>query len=130
MKVLCLGNPIVPEDSVALEIADEIKNDYVVFEPCLSVDDFLREAEREEELILMDVARGIDKIEIIDDPDKIDLKEKFTLHDFDIGFFIKLLEGLGDLPKITIIAIPVHMGKEMIRIELPEVLKKIIHKNT
>jgi len=53
----------------------------------------------------MDVAKGVDQISIIIDPDLIKRSHISTAHDFDLGFFLKLYSTMHK-QKITIIELP------------------------
>ena len=86
MKVYCFGNEFLEEDNLAKKIVDEINVDGVEFVKCDSPD----ELPLEENITILDVVHGVDDVIVIKDPD--DLKEPHlcSLHDFDLGYFLKL----------------------------------------
>ncbi|MBW2999377.1 hypothetical protein KY339_01785 [Candidatus Woesearchaeota archaeon] len=121
-KILCFGNEFVKEDSLAKEIADELNIDNVEFVKCSSIDD-LYDHKNEEELFIMDVVKGIDKVIVINDIDKLKQFKACSCHDFDLAFYLKLLTEIGQLKKVNIIGIPAEGNKEEIKEELAEMLK-------
>lgn len=111
--VFVFGNPIVKEDSVALKIADAL-------EGRLENTGFFRISSLEEikkmpkELLILDCAEGIQKIEIITDLKRIGIGKKISLHDFDLAAELLLWEKIGKLKGVEmhIIAVPQKMGLE------------------
>ena len=106
MEILALGNPHVKEDSLALEISERIKIDGVSFIRCTDVDDFMRYCEDKEEVTILDVADGIDDVTRFEGPDALKERQLFSLHDFDVGFAVQLLDKMGVLPRLHMIAVP------------------------
>ena len=121
--VLCFGNEYIKEDALAKEIADELKIENVRFVKCDDLNQILDY--KNENLFILDVAEGISKIEIIKDIDKIKTKNITSLHDFDLGYFLKLMKEIGKLKAINIIAIPIGMDKEKAKKELKSIFQKI-----
>jgi len=103
--VLCFGNEFIKEDSRAKEIADEIKIKNVEFRKCDSLNDILLYSSHPH-LFILDVVRNIQEVTLITDIDTLNTNDMYSLHDFDLGFFLKLMKKLGTLKNITIIGIP------------------------
>lgn len=122
MKIHCFGNPYVEEDSLALELADELEIEGLEFIKC-DGPDFLMDYEGD--LIILDVAKGIEKVELIDDPNKLSSNNMVSLHDFDLQFFLKLLHELGKLGKLSIVAVPCYYDKELAKKEVSLILKSL-----
>ncbi|MCX6707783.1 MAG: hypothetical protein NT001_06655 [Candidatus Woesearchaeota archaeon] len=116
-KVYCFGNPDRIDDRVALEIADELRIDGIEFVKCTSPDPLL--LNHHEELTIIDAVKGLKKIQVIRDIDRLNDTKTLTMHDFDLGTILKLLKETGQLKNVKIIGIPCNMNKE-------EVKKKII----
>ena len=95
------GNEYLEEDKLAREVADRLDNVKVVH--CKSPEDLL---EAGEEVMILDVVKGTDRIVIVTDPAKIKTNKLVSLHDLDLGFFLNLLKELGMGKKIKIIGIP------------------------
>jgi len=116
LKVYCFGNEYVKGDSLAKEIADELKIDGVEFIKCDSVDDL------EDNCVILDVANGINKLEILTEVDKLKSINSYTAHDLDLAFFLKLYQGMGKLGKVKIICLPLEIDKESAKKELRKLL--------
>ncbi len=112
ITVLCFGNEAIKEDSLAKEIADELKIDNVKFVKCNSVEDILSYSG---EIYIMDVVKGLKKAALIDDISKIKANKMVSLHDFDLGFFLRLMKEMGKIKKVNIIGIPMNGSKEEIK---------------
>jgi Ni,Fe-hydrogenase maturation factor len=111
MIILGFGNPDMPDDSLALHLIDDLREQGIECAACTSSDDFLRYADEEDELLIIDTAVGIQEPMLLDDISGLTDKPRFSLHDLDLQFFIRLLEGLGKLPKLHIIALPIGMER-------------------
>jgi len=61
----------------------------------------------EDEVVIMDAVEGIDNVTVFFSPDIISEK-KVSLHDFDIGYFLKLSEQLGERIKVRVLGIPMQ----------------------
>ncbi len=118
LKIYCFGNEFVNGDSLAKQIADELDIEGVKFVRCNSPD----ELEIAGDLLLMDVVKGIDKVMVIDDVDKLKDKNLCSLHDFDLSFFLKLLKELNQIKNIKIIGIPQQGDKEEIKKQISDLL--------
>ncbi|MEI8361320.1 MAG: hypothetical protein WCG01_04280 [bacterium] len=58
------------------------------------------------ELIIIDAVEGISSIKILHDIDKIIDSPRFSMHDLDLGFTLKLLKKLDQLDQVTIFCLP------------------------
>jgi Ni,Fe-hydrogenase maturation factor len=109
-KIFVFGNPLVKEDSIALLAAKELEKKFsnFEFEQIESLNDL---PEIPKELVILDCAEGIEKIEILHDLKKLRGEKKVSLHDFDLATELLLLEKIGKLKgkKICVIAIPKKM---------------------
>jgi Ni,Fe-hydrogenase maturation factor len=103
MKVLCFGTKLVENDDAALKVCELLKNDFegVEFIVCDDPSEILEHADG---TIILDVAKGIDHVQFIDD-DLLKDRDLYTLHDFDLGFFLKLVKGIEG-PKTKILGLP------------------------
>ncbi|MEE9525519.1 MAG: hypothetical protein V3V78_02830 [Candidatus Woesearchaeota archaeon] len=114
-KILCFGNEFLKQDSLAKELADELEIPNYKFIKCNSVNDIL---ESKGDLIIMDVVKDIKQVKIITDIDQLKANKLYSLHDFDLGFFLKLLKETGKIKTIKIIGIPQTGNKEKIKQEI------------
>jgi Ni,Fe-hydrogenase maturation factor len=108
VKILCLGNEFIVEDSLAKKIARELEKELDGFEFININDSFQLIEYLKEEIIILDVVEGLKEVKVI----KIDDLESGSImnaHDFDAGFFLKLI---GDNEKVKIIGIPMVAKNE------------------
>lgn len=100
--IFVFGNELVDEDSNAIKISSMLKGKF----------DFIHTNRPEsllntnEETIILDVAKGIDKVVIITDIDKFKSNNIVSLHDFDLGFFLKVIKKINPKRKFKIICVP------------------------
>ena len=104
-KVYVFGNPLVKEDNLALEVAKELqgKIEGIEFRPVESLDEVA-----EKDFVVLDVARGIKKVQAIEDLDWLETVQPVSGHDFDLALELKMLKKVGRLGKVKIIAIPME----------------------
>ncbi len=74
-------------------------------------------------LIIMDAAEGIEEPVLLEGADRLVQSGITTLHDFDLGYFLKLSEKLGGKKKLTIIGLPMHGDYEAVKKHVRELLQ-------
>jgi len=121
--VLCYGNEFIKEDALAKEIADEVKLPNVEFKKCDSVEDIFNYKDFEN-IYILDVVKNAKEVMLIDNIDKLNAPELFSLHDFDLAFFLKLMKSIGKIKKINIIGIPMKGDKKRIISEIQKLIPK------
>lgn len=122
--VYVAGNPLVKEDSIPLCILPRLKINFPQLKFCeLEPTDELPE---ERELIIIDTVIGIKKVRVISDIDKIETGKRYSLHDFDLGFNLKLLKKAGRIDSVTIICIPAGISEEKAYDGAAEILRKLL----
>ncbi|MBC8500757.1 MAG: hypothetical protein ISS25_00185 [Nanoarchaeota archaeon] len=119
MRVLAFGNPYLKYDSLAVEIAKELK-DEAEFVICSSPEQIMEEKFD----YIMDVVEGIDEIKVFDNLKLLNPHRMFSLHDFDVTFFLGLMESLGKINKVKIIGIPLNYDKEKAKEKIVSFLEK------
>lgn len=120
IDIFCFGS-FNDGDSLAWQLADELKLDNINFKKCTQVEDLLNSKGL---IYLMDVVKGLKEVTIIDDLEKLEQNKVVSLHDFDAGFFIQLLNGLRGL-EVKIIGLPFGSKKEDIVDDLKQKLKEL-----
>ncbi|MBS3136608.1 hypothetical protein J4401_06680 [Candidatus Woesearchaeota archaeon] len=118
VKVFVFGNEFLSFDSMARRVSMHLPKDIEIVE-CRSPDEILDE----EDLIILDVAKGIEKTAIIKS-DKLKTRSIVTAHDFDLGFFLKLLNSIGKKKKVKIIAVPMEGDAKKIAGEVEECIRE------
>jgi hydrogenase 3 maturation protease len=107
LYLLAFGNPYLNQDNLALSIADAIITDKIKgleVVKCISPEEVLNYTDKE--FFILDVVKDAKEIIMIDDIDKLRSSNMVTLHDFDLGFFLKLMKETGQIEKVKIIGIP------------------------
>jgi len=101
-KIYVFGNEYLEEDKLSCEVSRHLEGYKTIH--CRSPDELL-EAE-EDEILILDVVKNIKEPIVIKDINKIKTNNMLSLHDFDVGYFLKLIREMGMNKKIKIIGIP------------------------
>jgi len=107
LYILAFGNPYLNEDNLALHVADSLIKDKmkdIEIVKCLSPEEVLQYTDKD--FLILDVVKDIKDVTIIDDIDRLKADGMVSLHDFDLGFFLKLMKETGQITKVKIIGIP------------------------
>ncbi len=119
MKIYCFGNEFLENDSLAKQLADEIVMPEIEFIKCNSPEEIFLE---KEDITILDVVAGINQVILINDLGQLKSSNIYTLHDFDLSFFLKLMKAMDRIRGVSIIGIPMKGDKEEIK---KEILQKI-----
>lgn len=122
-KVFVFGNPLIEKDSLALRVAERLRGKVkgVEFEAVESLD----EVENTKEFCIMDIALGIEKVQIIEDLHKLQTSQPVSLHDFDLAMELRLMQKLGKLGKVKIIVVPANYPLERAVKEVKRLLESL-----
>ena len=123
--VLCFGNEYVDFDKLPLTLSKELKKELpeIEFVNCETPNQILDYPDYN--IFIMDTVKGIKKIQIIEDFDKLKTRKIFTLHDFDLGLFLKLIKGIEKIDNIKVIGIPMNYDKEKAKSEIKKLLNNL-----
>lgn len=95
VKVYCLGSS-VSGDELALKFVGKRILDF----------EFVKYSEEvSEEMILMDVVKGVSKVTVLG-LDEFLARNPVTVHDFDIGTELRLRMTVGEIKKVSVICLP------------------------
>ena len=119
--IYVFGNPLVKEDSLPLKLIKKLRKKF----PSLEFKEFdtVEDLDFEKELNIIDTVKGIKKVELIEDIDKIITNKIYSMHDFDLGYNLKLLKKLKMIDKVRILGIPMKIDEEEAFRELKELIK-------
>jgi Ni,Fe-hydrogenase maturation factor len=116
MKILVFGNPLIEKDSLALKLIPKLQKtfpeiNFIHIDPTESLEQFGKN------LNIIDVSPGIKEVKILNIENEQDLKilntsKIFSMHDFDLGYNLKLLKKLKKIDSAEIICIPMGMKEE------------------
>jgi Ni,Fe-hydrogenase maturation factor len=121
-KIFIFGNPLLPFDSLPIKLAPRLAAALPEFEFIVADPNENLKPENKE-LVIIDTVEGIDEVVVIDDVDKIKTEKIYSLHDFDLGYNLKLLQKLGELEVVKIIGIPMEGDDKIIFGKLLNILK-------
>jgi Ni,Fe-hydrogenase maturation factor len=122
-KVLCFGNELLKNDSLAMELADELKIPGHEFVKCgFPLAEMLK---CKGDVFIMDVVEHLQKTMLIKDINQLKSERLISLHDLDPALVVKLLKELGNIKNVYIIGIPAEGDKGRIKEDIAKVLKSI-----
>ena len=123
--IYILGNPNFEQDSLPIKLLPKLKSLFpnVNFRHL----DPTENLPEQEHLILIDTILDINEVRLLTetDMDKIQSSPNYSLHDFDLGFQLKLMKKLNKIQKVTIIGIPSRGEESRLANEAIRLLKTI-----
>jgi Ni,Fe-hydrogenase maturation factor len=114
-KILVFGNPLVKKDNLVLKILPELKKEFpkVDFKEFDSTEDLHKEGR---ELRIIDVVEGVHEVKLLSFPpqslDVLETNKIYSMHDFDLGYNLKLLEKMNLIDKVEILCIPTNISEQ------------------
>lgn len=111
MKILIFGNPLVPEDSLAINLIPKLKeffpqHEFIHLDPTENIDQYGKE------LFIIDVVHGINEPIIITNPNRLSTQKITSMHDFDLAYNLKLLLQANKINSVKILGLPYDMSEE------------------
>ncbi len=119
-KVFYFGNPYIKEDSLAIKIAEKIKNDFPELDFKHIQNTFELIDEDLSNSLILDVANSVEKVTLLG-TENLNYSSLSTTHDFDLGFFLKLTDR-----KANIIAIPLNSSIETSIAEVKKAINQFL----
>lgn len=123
--VLCFGSRNRKGDDLAFHLAKKMKRKGVHWIACHSPEEIFYHMDKE--FAILDVAEGIRKVTVLEDASKLQQNRLVSLHDFDVGFFLKLLQKMGR-HKIRIVAVPLGYPLKKAETEVSSALERAFRK--
>ncbi|MBS3051926.1 MAG: hypothetical protein J4428_00955 [Candidatus Aenigmarchaeota archaeon] len=125
-KILVFGNMLIKKDNLPLKMMGDLKKSF----PQIEFKEFdpsenLKEEGRE--LYIIDTVEGIEKVEIITNFNDIKLSKIYSVHDFDLGYELKLLKKSGMIDKVTIFGVPMNLERKNVFNQLKEKIKSFMN---
>ncbi|MBU0467315.1 MAG: hypothetical protein KJ718_05105 [Nanoarchaeota archaeon] len=121
-KIYILGNPSFESDSLPVKLLPKLKSSLPNFQ-FIHLDP-TENLPEEEHLILIDIILGIKEVKVLTDIDKIESSPNVSMHDFDLGFQLKLMKKLGKIDKVTIIGVPQNINESQVLEQIKQTLGK------
>ncbi|MBU0907622.1 MAG: hypothetical protein KKD18_05620 [Nanoarchaeota archaeon] len=122
--IYLLGNPSFEQDSLPVKLLSKLQAALPQFQ--FQHLDPTENLPEEEHLILIDTILGIKEVKTLteEELDKIQSSPTVSMHDFDLGFQLKLAKKLGQIKKVTIIGVPPEGNQEEIIKQISKQLKQ------
>ena len=119
-NIYVLGNPLVKEDSLPPKLLPKLKKsfkniNFIELDPTENLPE-------ERHFIIIDTIINAKEIAVIKDVDMLGSSPNYSLHDFDLGFNLKLMKKMGKIKDVTIIGLPPKMEEK----KALDGLKKVI----
>lgn len=120
--IYIFGNEILEFDNLPILLKPELEKSFpdysfIVADP----NENLKPINKE--LVIIDSVVDIEKVTIFTDVEKIENTPKYSMHDFDLGFNLKLLKKIGKLEKVIIYGVPMKIKKQVAFKQLVFLLK-------
>lgn len=122
-SIYIFGNPLLDFDNLPIRLQPELEKLFPDIK-FISIDPNENLHPENKELVIIDTALDITEVKILDDIDKIQLSPQYSMHDFDLGFNLKLLKKLGKLEKCTIFCVPHNINKKQALKELAKLIRQ------
>jgi len=121
--VLCFGNEFVEMDRLPITLYKELKGtipnvDFVLCESLNEIMDYLNR----ERVFILDTVKGIKDVSIIDDLQILKERKIYTLHDFDLSLYLKLIDKVKKIKNLKIIGIPMGYDKKAAKEKIQNLL--------
>ncbi len=123
MKILVFGNLLVKKDSLPLRILPKLKKKFkdIEFKDIDATEELQAEGR---DLVILDAVEGIDKVMIIENIDQIKQSKVYSLHDFDLGYNLKLLKKMKLIDSAKIIGVPMRISEKEALAQIQFILRK------
>lgn len=108
--IYIFGNPILDFDNLPIRLMPQLAKAFPQLDFILKDPNENLHPDRGE-LTIIDTVVGPPEVVVLDDIDKIESSPAYSLHDFDLGFNLKLLKKIGHLKKVTIFGVPSKMDQ-------------------
>jgi Ni,Fe-hydrogenase maturation factor len=120
--IYILGNPNFEQDSLPVKLLPKLQKvlpqfQFIHLDPTENLPE-------QEHLILIDTILDIAEVKLFNEKDleKIQSSPAYSLHDFDLGFQLKLMKKLNKIQKVTIIGVPPEGDENKILIQIKKAL--------
>lgn len=124
IKIYIFGNSLLEFDSLPIRLQPALQEQFpeISFEV---IDPNENLHPEHGQLIIIDTVINIEQPVLIDDMDQLELSPRYSMHDLDLAFTLKLLKKLGDLEKAYIIGLPPDLNEAAGLVRVAEFIKKI-----
>jgi Ni,Fe-hydrogenase maturation factor len=100
------GNPLLDFDNLPIKMAPKLKKAFPKINFIITDPNENLKPDAKGELFIIDTVEGLIDVRIFDSLKEFQSDKLYSMHDFDLGFNLKLFEKLGMLKKVKIIGVP------------------------
>jgi len=123
MKVLVFGNLLLENDSLPLRLLPKLRERFFDVE-FKEVDPTEGLESEGRDLVILDSVEGIDEVMVIDSIERLHANRVCSMHDFDLGYNLKLLKKVGKIDSVRIIGVPMGIGEGEAMNQIQSILRK------
>ncbi|MCK4883773.1 MAG: hypothetical protein KAS30_02785 [Candidatus Diapherotrites archaeon] len=125
--IMPFGSFFGKKDRLAIDVCTELAKNTVLqkkFEfDFSSSPDILIDLSQNREIIVVDVVKNLKEVQEIFDINQLENKGSISSHDFDLAFYLMLLQKLGNAENISIIGIPYGLNIKKATLKVEKVLE-------
>ncbi len=126
-KIYVMGNLLIEQDSLPIKILPELrkalpKHEFIELDPS---ENFPKQTS----LTIIDTVLDIKEVKLIKNIDKIQLQNVCSLHDFDLGYNLKLMKKFGLVKKVNIIGVPYNIEEKEAVKQIKEIITNLFSRN-
>ena len=125
--IYVLGNPLLREDSLPLKLLPKLRERFK--NAAFKEIDPSENLPEEEHLVIIDTIINCEKVCVLKEIDKIETEPRYSLHDFDLGFSLKLMKKLGKIKDVTIIGVPQMIRPDEALEQIAEIIASLLSKS-
>jgi Ni,Fe-hydrogenase maturation factor len=117
------GNPLLDFDNLPIKMAPKLKKvfpkiNFIITDPNENL-----KPDANGELFIIDTVDGLTNVKVFDSLKEFQSDKLYSMHDFDLGFNLKLFEKLGMLKKVKIIGVPMkNISEKYIFLKLKAII--------
>ena len=126
-KIYVMGNLLVEQDSLPIKILPDLRKvmpnyEFIELDPS---EDF----PKQKTLTIIDTVLDIKKVTLVKEIDKIQLEKICSLHDFDLGYNLKLMKKFGMIETVIIVGVPIDIKKKEAIKQIKDVITNLFSRN-
>lgn len=130
MKILIFGNSLVEQDNLPIRLIPKLKQEFPNFQ-FIHLDPTEDLQSYGPNLTIIDTAQEINQVQLltlssIEDFNKFKINKIYTMHDFDLGYNLKLLKKLNLIDKVQIVCIPQNISEQEAFHQTQLILRKFV----
>jgi len=123
MKVLVFGNPLLKEDNLPLRLLPSLRKSFpeTEFDEADPADIDLEKGQ----LVVIDTAKGIDRVMLIEDASKLQDYEMLSTHGLGLAEMLALMKAAGRKVDVKIVCVPQGMPQKKALTEVTKMFRAI-----